>query len=121
MPTRRIIFSQITLDASIGILPHEKTATQPIHVDASIEVQMNHAVNDADIGSVLDYRALHAVIVNECTRGHFNLLETLTDAVASRLLETFDETRRVTVKITKPRAFENAAGVAIEVIKSREC
>jgi dihydroneopterin aldolase len=119
MPTRRIIFSQITLDASIGILPHETTATQPIHVDAAIDVEMDCAVNDADIGSVLDYRALHEVIVNECTRGHFNLLETLTDAVASRLLEAFDQTRTVKVKITKPMAFENAAGVAIEVTKQR--
>jgi len=119
MPTRRIIFSRITIKASIGILPHEKTATQPIHVDAAIDVEMDRAVNDADIGSVLDYRALHAVIVNACTGSHFNLLETMTDAVASRLLEAFDETRTAKVKITKPMAFENAEGVAIEVIKAR--
>lgn len=120
MPTRRIIFSRIALDASIGILEHERIATQPIHIDAEIEVDVNQAVNDADIGSVLDYRTLHESIVKECTSGHVNLLETLTDNVANRLLSTFVETREVTVRITKPSAFADSAGVAIEVSKKRD-
>jgi len=113
MPTRRIIFSRIALDASIGILEHERIATQPIHVDAEIEVDVTQPVDDADIGSVLDYRTLHESIVKEC------LLETLTDNVANRLLTTFAETREVTVRITKPSAFADSAGVAIEVCKRR--
>jgi dihydroneopterin aldolase len=120
MPTRRIIFSRIALDASIGILEHEKIATQPIHIDAEIEVDVTRTVDDADINSVLDYRALHKAIVTECTTGHVNLLETLTDNVARSLLRTFPETREVTVRITKPSAFADSAGVAIEVSKQRE-
>lgn len=120
MPTRRIIFSRIALDASIGILEHERLATQPIHVDAEIEVDVHQAVNDQDIGSVLDYRTLHDVIVKQCTSGHVNLLETLTDNVANRLLEAFAETREVTVRISKPSAFADCAGVAIEVCKKRD-
>ncbi|UOD50250.1 dihydroneopterin aldolase [Orrella daihaiensis] len=119
MPTRRIIFSRIALDASIGILEHERIATQPIHIDAEIEVDVNQPVNDTDINSVLDYRTLHESIVKECTSGHVNLLETLTDNVANRLLTTFIETREVTVRITKPSAFADSAGVAIEVHKQR--
>ena len=119
-PTRRIIFSRIALDASIGILEHERIATQPIHVDAEIEVDVHQPVNDADIGSVLDYRTLHTAIVTECTNGHVNLLETLTDNVANRLLQTFVETREVIVRITKPSAFADSAGVAIEVRKQRD-
>ena len=120
MPTRRIIFSRIALDASIGILDHERRATQPIHIDAEIEVDVNQPVNDADIHSVLDYRTLHATIVRECTSGHVNLLETLTDNVANQLLRTFAETRQVKVRITKPSAFADSAGVAIEVCKTRQ-
>lgn len=119
MPTRKIVFSRIALDASIGILAHEKLATQTIHIDAEIKVEIEKPVDDADISSVLDYRTLHEVIVNECTKGHVNLLETLTDTVATRLLQTFPETREVTVKITKPLAFSDASGVAIEVTKKR--
>jgi len=120
MLTRRIIFTRIALDASIGILEHERRATQPIHIDAEIEVKVNQAVNDADIDSVLDYRILHEAIVRQCTQGHVNLLETLTDNVARDLLETFAETRAVKVRITKPSAFADCAGVAIEVCKQRQ-
>jgi dihydroneopterin aldolase len=120
MPTRRIIFSRIALDASIGILEHERIAHQPIHIDAQIEVDVHQPVNDADISSVVDYRTLHESIVKECTSGHVNLLETLTDNVAKRLLSTFIETREVTVRITKPSAFADSAGVAIEVCMRRE-
>ena len=119
MQTRRIIFSRIALDASIGILEHEKIATQPIHIDAEIDVDVTTAVNDGDIGTVLDYRALHQAIVQTCTSGHVNLLETLTENVAARLLGTFPETREVRVRITKPAAFADSAGVAIEVSKQR--
>jgi len=120
MPTRRIIFSRIALDASIGILEHERIATQPIHIDAQIEVDVHQPIDDGNIDSVLDYRTLHAAIVQTCTAGHVNLLETLTDKVADELLGAFAETREVTVRITKPSAFADSAGVAIEVSKKRD-
>lgn len=119
MTTRRIIFSRIALDARIGILEHERIATQPIHVDADIDVDVTQAVDDNNIGTVLDYRALHEAIVQECTRGHVNLLETLTELVANRLLIVFAEIRSVKVRITKPSAFADSVGVAIEVQVNR--
>lgn len=119
MPTRRVIFSKIAVNANIGILEHEKIATQPIHIDANIEIDVTSALDDTAINSVLDYRMLHDAIVKECTSGHVNLLETLTDRVAERLLTTFPETREVTVRITKPLAFADSVGVAIEVRKQR--
>jgi dihydroneopterin aldolase len=119
MTTRRIIFSRIRLDAFIGILEHERLATQPIHVDAEIDVDVTQNVDDNDIGTVLDYRALHDAIVEECTRCHVNLLETLTEQVANRLLALFAETRSVKVRITKPSAFADSVGVAIEVLVNR--
>ena len=119
MPTRRIIFSKIAVNANIGILEHEKIATQPIHIDVNIETDVTRTLDDTDIHSVLDYRTLHDAIVKECTSGHVNLLETLTDRVAQRLLHAFPETREATVRITKPLAFADSAGVAIEVRKQR--
>jgi len=119
MSTRKIIFSRISLESSIGILAHEKRATQPLHIDAEIEVDIENPVDDEDMHSVLDYRMLHEAIVTECTKGHVNLLETLTDTVTTRLLHTFPAIRQVTVEITKPLAFPDTAGVAIKVTKHR--
>jgi dihydroneopterin aldolase len=119
MTTRRIIFSSIKLDAHIGILEHERLATQPILIDAEIDVDVTQNTDDNDIGTVLDYRLLHDTIVQECTRGHVNLLETLTDQVAKSLLALFAETRSVKVRITKTSAFSDCLGVAIEVLVHR--
>ena len=120
MKTRRIIFSCIRLDAHIGILEHERLASQPIHVDAEIDVDVTQGVDDNDIGTVLDYRALHDAIVQECTRCHVNLLETLTEQLANRLLTLFAETSSVKLRITKPSAFADSVGVAIEVLVHRD-
>jgi dihydroneopterin aldolase len=119
MPTRRIVFSRLALDARIGILEHERRATQPLHVDAEIDVDIKRAVDDHDIHSVLDYRALRETIVEVCTHAHVNLLETLTDQVASRLLAGFPEIRAVRVRISKPMAFADCAAVGVEVYQVR--
>lgn len=119
MTTRRIIFSCIKIDANIGILEHELLAPQPILIDAEIDVDVTQNIDDNDIGTVLDYRLIYDTILQECTRDHVNLLETLTDQVAKRLLTLFAETRSVKVRITKTSAFPDSLGVAIEVLVHR--
>src|SRR5690606_4171683 len=56
MPTRRIFFTQLALDARIGILEHELRATQPLHIDAEFDVDVTQEVHDQNISTVLDYR-----------------------------------------------------------------
>src|SRR3546814_16848472 len=75
MPTRRIILSGLALDARIGILEHERRATQPLHIDAEFDVDITRSVDDHDIHSVLDYRRLREAIVEECTQAHVNRSE----------------------------------------------
>lgn len=115
MPTRRIIFSRLALDARIGILEHERRATQPLHIDAEIDVDITRAVDDQDIHSVLDYRELRDAMVAECTHAHVNLIETLTEQVANRLMRDFADIRAVRIRISKPMAFSDCAAVAVEV------
>ncbi|ARP83903.1 dihydroneopterin aldolase [Bordetella genomosp. 8] len=119
MPTRRIIFSRLALDARIGILEHERRATQPLHVDAEIDVDITRNVDDHDIHSVLDYRALREAIVEECTHAHVNLIETLTERVADRLMADFKDIRAVRIRISKPMAFSDCAAVGVEIYTSR--
>jgi len=120
MPTRRIVFSRLALDARIGILEHERRATQPLHIDAEIDVDITTAVDDHDIHSVLDYRHLRDAIVEECTQAHVNLIETLTERVAKRLMTDFADIRMVKIRISKPMAFSDCAAVAVEVQIARD-
>src|SRR5690606_9182544 len=88
-------------------------ATQPLHIDAELDVDVGQPVHDQSIQTVLDYRLLRNTIVDECTRAHVNLLETLIERVAERLLEEFAEVRRVKIRISKPSAFSDCAAVGI--------
>lgn len=120
MPTRRIVFTRLALDARIGILEHERRATQPLHIDAEIDVDIRGAVDDHDIQSVLDYRHLRDAIVDECTQAHVNLIETLTDRVVARLMRDFADIRAVRIRISKPMAFSDCAAVSMEVQVTRD-
>lgn len=119
MPTRRIIFNRLALDARIGILEHERRATQPLHIDAEIDVDIQRQVDDHDIHTVLDYRQIREAIVEECTQAHVNLIETLTEQVADRLMQEFAEIRAVRIRISKPMAFSDCAAVGVETFITR--
>jgi dihydroneopterin aldolase len=119
MSIRRIFLTQLVLDARIGILEHELRATQPLHIDANFDVDVTQEVHDKDITTVLDYRLLRSAIIQECTHAHVNLLETLIERVASRLLRDFPEVRNVKLRISKPQAFADCAAVGIEIERSR--
>ena len=119
MATRRIIFQQLAIDARIGILEHELRTTQPLHIDAEFDVDVSQEVCDNDIKSVLDYRQLRSAIVDECTRRHVHLLETLAEQLVTRIFNDFSDVRQVRIRVSKPLAFSDCAAVGIELCRSR--
>ena len=97
----------LRFDANLGILAHEKTAPQPILVDAQINLgQQPLAPSDDDIMHVLDYRKVRQIIIDECTAEHVNLLETLIGKLAQRLM-LLPNVRGVRVKIAKLEIFDD--------------
>lgn len=119
MPTRRIFFQQLALDARIGILEHELRATQPLHIDAEFDVDIQEEVDDNRLQSVLDYRLLRKTLVDECTREHVHLLETLSERLVQRIFTDFPDVRLVKIRVSKPLAFSDCAAVGIELQRSR--
>ena len=104
---RRIIISGLRFDASLGILRRERRATQPIVVDAELNMgtQPLRPAQDA-ISQVLDYRKVRQIIIDECTAAHVNLLESMIGRLAERLL-TLPGVLGVRVKISKPEIFSD--------------
>ena len=77
----------LRFDANLGILDHEKTAPQPIQVDAELNLGTQPLMpGDDDINHVLDYRKVRQIIITECTAEHVNLLESLIGKLAHRLM-----------------------------------
>ncbi len=120
MPLRRIFFSRLAIDSHIGILDHERGATQPLHVDAEFDVVTHGVSAKDDIRDVLDYRRLRETIVDECSRTHVDLIETLCDRLAERLLREYPDVHALRLRIGKPMAFADCAAVGIEISVSRD-
>jgi dihydroneopterin aldolase len=112
--TQILTLTGLRFDANLGILEHEKTAPQPIQVDAELNLGPQPLLPmDDDIGHVLDYRKVRQIIINECTREHVNLLESLIGKLAHRLM-LLPGVLGVRVKIAKLEIFDDCE-VAIRV------
>ena len=97
----------LRFDANLGILEHEKTAPQPIQVDAELNLGPQPLLpRDDDISNVLDYRKVRKIIIDECTAEHVNLLESLIGKLSHRLM-LLHGVKGVRVKIAKLEIFED--------------
>ena len=112
--TETLTLTGLRFDANLGILEHEKTAPQPIQVDAELNLGTQPLLpSDDDINHVLDYRKVRQIIITECTAEHVNLLETLIGKLAHRLMQ-LPRVKGVRVKIAKLEIFDDCE-VAIRV------
>ena len=100
--------------ANLGILDFERTAPQPIQVDAELNLGPQPLrPRDDQITHVLDYRKVRQIIIDECTAIHVNLLESLSGKLAARLMQ-LPGVLGVRVKIAKLEIFDDCE-VAIQM------
>ena len=105
--TQILNLTGLRFDASLGILDREKTAPQPILVDAELNLGPQPLLpHDDDINHVLDYRKVRQIIIDECRSEHMNLLESMIGKLADRLLQ-LPGVIGVRVKIVKLEIFDD--------------
>ena len=118
---RRVFIRDLVLPARIGIHDHERAQAQPviINVDASVE----EAVEGADttttgtIADVVCYETLTKQIKEVLAGGHTDLVEVLAEEIADRLLADA-RIIRLRIRLEKPEAIAEAAGVGVEIERS---
>ncbi len=112
--TQILTLTGLRFEANLGILEHEKAKTQPIQVDAQLNLGTQALVpSDDEINHVLDYRKVRQIIIDECTERHINLLETMIGKLSLRLMQ-LPGVVGVRVKIAKLEIFDDCE-VAIRV------
>jgi 7,8-dihydroneopterin aldolase/epimerase/oxygenase len=112
--TQILTLTGLRFNANLGILEHEKASSQPIQVDAELNLGTQALVPvDDEINHVLDYRKVRQIIIEECTERHINLLESLIGKVSLRLMQ-LPGVVGVRVKIAKLEIFDDCE-VAIRV------
>ena len=112
--TQTLHLTGLRFDANLGILDSEKTAPQPILVDAELNLGTQPLrPRDDDITHVLDYRKVRRIIIEECKAEHVNLLESLIGKLCHRLMQ-LPGVLGVRVRIVKLEIFDDCE-VAIRI------
>ena len=101
MSRARLFLSGIRAEGRHGARTGEKDEPQPFVVDLDLEVD----VHDDSIEATADYRAITDAVREVIERGSFDLIESMADAIAQRVV-SIPAVTTATAVVHKP----NAAG-----------
>ncbi|WP_343081316.1 dihydroneopterin aldolase [Ostreiculturibacter nitratireducens] len=115
-PRDRISLRDHIVEADIGAFQQERGKTQRLRFDVVVEVRPHPAPLEDDVDRILSYDRITEAIAAELAAERLNLLETLAERVAERILAE-PQAMRVFIRIEKLDRGPGALGV--EVARSR--
>ena len=113
----RISLRDHITEVEIGAFQAERGTTQRLRFDVVVEVRPAPAPLDDDVDRILSYDTLTEAIASELAAERLNLLETLAERVAERILHE-PQAMRVFIRIEKLDRGPGALGV--EIVRSRD-
>ncbi len=118
-PLDRISLRDHVVEVEIGAFQIERGATQRVSFDVVVEVQPPQAPLDDDVDRILSYDTITQAIATEMAAERLNLLETLAERIAARVLAA-PQAERVYIRIQKLDRGPGALGVEIVRSASRQ-
>jgi dihydroneopterin aldolase len=112
----RISLRDHTVEVEIGAFQQERGTTQNVCFNIVVEVRPAHEIGD-DVDRILSYDKVTEAIAFELAAERFNLLETLAERVAERILQE-PQAMRTFVRIEKLDRGPGALGV--EIVRSKD-
>ena len=121
MPLDTITLTGVRAEGTHGVLDFEHTQPQPFVVDVRMSVDTTAAAASDDLTKTVDYGQIANRIVAVIEGEHVDLIETLAQRIADKILLTW-QVRRVEVTVHKPDAPIQVpfADVAVTITRSRE-
>ncbi|MEM1414615.1 MAG: dihydroneopterin aldolase [Myxococcota bacterium] len=116
----------LQVDCVVGVYPHERHASQPLHVDLALELDTRAAGDGEKLGLTVDYAFTAAQVVFLLRSCRFRLLETAAQALAGHLLAPPSPgvkraaVQACTIRLTKPGALRGFARPSLEVRRSAD-
>jgi dihydroneopterin aldolase len=115
----RILLEGMSFFGHHGVYPAEREIGTHFTVDAALELDLAAAGLSDRLEDTLDYRSAHQAVREVLEGEHCQLVETLAERTAARLL-SLDRVQRVTVTVRKrPPLRAPIAAVGVEVTRSR--
>lgn len=111
---RHVFVRDLVLDARIGVYAHEREGAQRVRINLDLAVvEPDQGIGD-DIRDVVCYEAVVDDTKAIIAEGHMNLVETLAEKIAARILAR-ETTTSVRVRVEKLDAVADAASVGVEI------
>jgi dihydroneopterin aldolase len=114
--SRHIFVEGLKLEAAIGIHDHELGRTQPLLVDAVIEIGL-HAIHS--LKDTLNYELVEKCALGLIAAGHIGLVETFAEDLGRALLG-FDGVKSVEINVRKPEALTRADAAGCSVYLAQD-
>lgn len=111
---RTVFIERLELMGSIGVYEHEHRDRQPIVISLSLRVADTYTGTSDKLLDVYDYDIAIRAIRRTVDAGHYNLIETLADALARDVLSD-GRVRNVHVRIEKPAVLTACQAIGIEI------
>jgi len=115
---RKVLITDLTLLMSVGIHNFEKIKKQEVKFNINIDINPLLAPIESKLNSIVNYETIIRDVTNLAKKKHYELLETLAEAV---FFELFKNTniKKIKLKIEKTEIIKNTSSVGIEIIKKR--
>ena len=111
---RHVFIRDLLLPCSIGIHQYEKVEPQRIRINLDLAVKENTSSLNDQIKNVVCYEEIVVGVRALIERGHVNLVETLSEDIATMCLED-PRVHSVRVRIEKLNIFKDATSVGVEI------
>ena len=115
----RIFVKGLSIQASIGVHPHEYESTQPIIIDVELDMADMPLPKQDRLAETLDYGLVAQKCEEIAQEAHVQLVETLAERIAIWALDADKRVQSVAVRIAKPQALLKADVAGVEIVKTR--
>jgi len=115
----RIFVKGLSIQASIGVHPHEYESTQPIIIDVELDMADMALPKQDRLAETLDYGLVAQKCEEIAQEAHVQLVETLAERIAIWALDADKRVQSVAVRIAKPQALLKADVAGVEIVKTR--
>lgn len=112
----RIFVRDYVVDCHIGVYDDEQGVTQKVSFSIEAAVAPNVGTDRDDIGDVPSYDDLVAAVNKTLKAGHINLVETIAEQIAERVVA---DKRIVWTKVRIEKLERGPGAVGIEIVRPR--
>lgn len=111
----------LQLSARIGVLDQEKTADQPVVVDAELRLDLSGAGRSDALEHTVSYADIADIIEQVVTARSFNLIEAMAETLVQAVISTDSRIEAAAITVHKPQAplTQTFDDVSVTVHRSR--